>query len=712
MTTPEPDLDELIDRAKPSLLVSLAAGVMALHGVLAIATGLQGGVVTMGGSGWVTWIPPILLGAAALNIAGAYAMAKFVRRVGWMAPFVAGFLALLSGAWFLIAAFGHVLSPGALINAMFALPSIALVLIAQPSWHRCAQARKKLAGELGDGAGSGGGGGGLVAVGVTLILVIGGGVAVMQGLSVGDPLTLGIVRRGSVDEAADFFLASEIATNLERAGLTLVIVPDPIPSDAPLEAALRAAREERAGHALILDLSSQQMREGLVPGNQLYLVTMSAEVASTRPGSEAVSFAALEYAYESTSPSAAIRQTSEQWATALNPWTLDALFAQESFAPVLAYEVSSGKLGQARQLSQLQRGVGARHEQEQEWAAYCTDEAARLATLGETEPGVTCLEGACRAWFAAGVAEDGRVVVQEYTREPVFKIPPSVKPDWTEPPERLLLVDPEDPSTIKTLFEANNLYDLAKVDVDGRFAIVEAFGADSIEGLVQLDLIDDRVSKVGLLARRQRTRWFQPGIGGGPTAVNVRNVGTGLLWPDRGVDIPNLDRVRWTRTPAGPRLLGQTGPEVRLYDEAGTPTGRLELEGRLKAVEPDGDSLLILDEAPGGCRLIEADGRTLRRKRVTAMPICLGGAQRLDDGRWVGVAPLSADGDVPGDDEVVLWDPAAEMLLPLTANGRNEEVVHPTLDGKRVVFNRRLNGWPQQFDTKVYRRQICWTDLP
>ena len=544
MTRPEPDLDELIDRAKPSLLVSLAGAAMALHGVLALATGMQGGIVTTGGSGWMTWIPPILLAAGAANIAGAYAMAKFVKGVGMTAPFIAAFTGAVSGGWFLVTVFGYVLSPGALITAMFAVPTVLLVVIAQPSWHRCAQARRKLAGELGDGARKGTGGGGLVAVGVTLLIVIGGGMAVMSGLSIGDPLILGIVRRGTIDEGADVALAGEIAANLERAGLTLAIVPDPVPADASLEDALTAARTVRAGHALILDLAGRELRPGLVPGSKLFGVTMTAHLASTRPGAAPVSFGELEYALESFSGAAAVHGTAEGWAEALNPWTLDALFAQASFAPVLAYEVSSGQLSQARELSQLQRGVAARHDQEVEWVAFCAAEAERLATVGEAEPGVTCLEGACRAWFAAGVAQDGRVLVQEYTREPIFKIPPSVKPDWTDPPERLLMLDPDEPGKLKPLFAANNLYDLAKVDVDGRFAIVEAFGEDDIEALVRLDLREDTVAEVALLARRQRTRWFQPGIDGGPTAVGVRNVGTGLLWADGGLDIPGLDRAR------------------------------------------------------------------------------------------------------------------------------------------------------------------------
>ena len=136
------------------------------------------------------------------------------------------------------------------------------------------------------------------------------------------------------------------------------------------------------------------------------------------------------------------------------------------------------------------------------------------------------------------------------------------------------------------------------------------------------------------------------------------------------------------------------------------------MEGRLRAVEPDGDFLLILDQAPDGCRLHRVDGRSLKRQSVTDLPICLEGARRLSDGRWVGVAPVSSDGDVPGDDEVALWDPAVGTVLALTANHRDEETAYPTPDGTRVVFNRRIAGWPQQFDTKVYRRQTCWADLP
>ncbi len=712
-TAPEtgPDLDALLDDAKPSVLVPVGAGALALHGVLVLATGLQGAVVTGTAAGWVSFVPPVLLAAGAANILAAFAMAKFVPRVGWTAPFVAGTSTALAGGWFILASFLRVISPGAFVTAMFGLPSLLLVLVAQPAWHRCARARKAIKGELGAGA-TKSSGGGLVAIAVAMAIVVGGGLAVVAGLNVGDPLVLAVVRRGEIDSLADHRFAEDIGDNLARAGLIPAVLAHPLPADTELDAALAKARQEGAGHALVLDLDANVTRPGLVPGAQLYTLTLGASLASTKPGSDPLSFPTLEYAYESETPGSALYDASERWVEALNPWTLDALFQQDSFAPVLEFKVSSGKLDKANQLSQLKRGVQARRDQEQEWADWCSAEGDRLAAGGEAEPDVTCLPAACRAWYATGVAADGRIVVQEYSREPVFKIPPSVRPDWTEPPERVLLIDPDDPGNETELLTANNLYDLGKVDADGKFAIVEVFGADGVLGLVQLDLTKGGVAEVALLERWQRTDWLNPGLDGGPPVVGVRDVGTGLLWPDRGLDIPGLDRGLWTRTPDGPRVLGQSGEEARLYDEEGAASGRLKLEGRLRAAVPDGDSLHVFDEGYGACRVLEVDARTLRVRGTTELPLCLKRPKRLPDGRWVGLAAVSSGDDVPGDVELVLWDPAAEAILQLTVNDEKEETPHLTQDGRRVVFNRRLPDFPRQFDTKVYRRQICWTDVP
>ena len=41
----------------------------------------------------------------------------------------------------------------------------------------------------------------------------------------------------------------------------------------------------------------------------------------------------------------------------------------------------------------------------------------------------------------------------------------------------------------------------------------------------------------------------------------------------------------------------------------------------------------------------------------------------------------------------------------------SNDVHYPSPDVRRLVFNRRLEAWPSEFDTSTYRRQVCWLDL-
>jgi|GEM_PF-3648067 len=711
MSTPNVQLDDLIDQAKPSGLIAFAAGILALHGLLVLAAGVQAWAALLL-SGWMAYVPYALIGVGGFTLLSGYGMAKFVPRLGWTAPFASALAAALAGGWFLLSASQMLVLPGAFLAAGLAPLSLLLTLIAQPAWHKCARARKLLHKELGDDAPKGSGGG-LVVAAILLVILGGAGVAVMGALSVGDPLVVGIVRRGQIHDAADRGLAMDFGFALEKRGLLPVPIPDALPADASLDAARQAARAEGAGHVLVLDLAVVEERDGVIPGTKLFAVTTRASLAGTGRGDPAATESeTLEFAFEDATPRSVANDVAETWVDALTPWTLEALYGRESFAPVLEAKVPTSQLASARKLSQLQDAVAARQKRSAEWAEYCSTEADQMAALVDSESGISCLGDPCRPYSAVGVSAAGEIIIQEGSRRPVFKIPPSTRPLWTEAPERLFAVDPANPTQERELMRSGNFYDLAKVDADGKFAVVETFGSGGTEAVVTLDIATGAPADVAVLSGRQRTSWVRPGLDGGPSLVKLRRAGSGLIWADGGVDFPTLDQGYWVRTPTGDRVLGQIDDVAALYDRDADATGKLTLQGRMTAAEFDGDRLYVMDESREGCRLLTVDASTLKVKATTELDGCLKRPRRLPDGRWVGVAPLSAEGDAPGDREAVLWDPAADAWVPLTANSFDEESVFPTPDGARVVFNRRLPDWPSKFDTKLYRRQVCWAEIP
>jgi hypothetical protein len=711
MTEAGDRLDILIDQAKPSALVSFAAGVLAVHGLLVLAAGVQA-LVALSTTGWLALFPPALVAVGGLTILSAYGMGRFVRHVGWAGPPMAALAALLSGSWFLICALRLVILPGAMVAASFAPMSLLLSLVALPAWLRCSRARRQLVIELAEDAPREPGPGGLIAAVVVVVLLGAGAWAVIGGMSTGDPMVLAIVRRGSIHPDVDPQVSTLLAGSLQGRGLAPIAVEEALPAGAELSEARALGRAEGAGHLLVIDLVGVPEREGVLPGTSLFAVSATAYLTSTRPGDpEIAASEPLEFTYEDATVRAVVSAVASTWAEVLEPWTLDVLFARESFGPVLALEVPSSRVRAASRLRELRQAVEARRAQEAGWWDYCTGEAEQMAALVEAEPGVTCYGDPCRPWNLVGSTADGHALVQEGPRQPIFQIPPTVKPQWTEPPERLFVLDPERPGVERELMRSGNIYGLSRIDPGGHFTAVEIFGADGAEAVVTMDVASGQPVDAVILARRQRTNWVRPGLDGGPLLVRMQGGGAGLVSSVGSVDLPTLDEGFWVRTPDGDRVLGQLGDLASLYDLEGESTGRLPIEGWMTA-ESDGETLYVMDGQHGGCRMRELDPRTLKVRETTRLGACLSQPRRLADGRWLGLAELSAPGDSPGDPEVVLWDPAADALLPLTANSFDEEKVSPSPDGRYAWVHRRIGRWPREFDTKLYRRQVCRVEIP
>jgi hypothetical protein len=711
MTESEDRLDLLIEQAKPCGLVSAAAAVLAIHGLLVLTAGVQA-LVVLTTDGWYAWFPPALVAVGGLTCLAAYGMGRFVPLVGLAGPPMAALAALLSGGWVLVCALKLVILPFALIAGSVAPLSLLLSLVALPAWFRCSSARRQLRIELAEDAPRQAGLGGLVAAGAVVLLLGGGAWALIGGMAAGDPMAVAIVRRGAIHEDADARVAAHLASRLGAQGLFATAVPTSLPAEATLDEVRAAGRSEGALHLLVLDMQGVAEREGVLAGTSLWAVTVSAALTSTRHGDEEIVVAdPMEFAYEDPTARAVVDRVGETWVDVLWPWTLDALYARESFQPVLEARVPTTRISAANDLMQLRHAVQARRDREQEWTDWCSSQAEDVAALTAAESGVTCYGDPCRPWNLVGATADGHALVQEGPRVPIFQIPPAPKPSWLEPPERLFVLDPDGPADGRELLRTGNIYGLSEVDRSGRYASVELFGADGAEAIVTMDVRSGEPVDAVVLARRQRTDAVRPSPEGRPLFVRLDGGGTGLLASDVAVDLPNLGDGFWVQTPDGLRVFGLANSEAALYDLEGHSTGRLPVEG-WTTVESDGEVLYVMDRSGNGCRMREVDPSTLRVRRTTPIETCLGRPRRMADGRWLGVARLSAPGDAPGDKELVLWDPSVDALLPLTANTFDEEKVAPTPDGRYAWVHRRLEDWPRKFDVRLYRRQLCRVEIP
>jgi hypothetical protein len=140
------------------------------------------------------------------------------------------------------------------------------------------------------------------------------------------------------------------------------------------------------------------------------------------------------------------------------------------------------------------------------------------------------------------------------------------------------------------------------------------------------------------------------------------------------------------------------GPRLRqpLQEVIGVHAGKIEL---------------LVGEGEA-CSVLAVDASTLKADPPVALPGCLWHASHTPDGRLLGIAIATTGGqDIPGDSEVVLWTRGSETFQVLTMGNLREEFPFATSDG-RVVFNRRLERPPREYDTGVYRRVVCTKALP
>lgn len=341
-------------------------------------------------------------------------------------------------------------------------------------------------------------------------------------------------------------------------------------------------------------------------------------------------------------------------------------------------------------------------------------QAAAALQEGEVSP-VRCLGDPCGQTTLVGVDGAGRAIAQESSREPMFGVPLAVTSSWTEPPERMFTIDPARPEEGQTLLRSGNFYDFGAVTANGRFASVETFGHDRTEAVVILNLADGSIHGTILLQPRERTRFQRPAPDGSGVVAWLDDGGCFLLAPGRRTELPPLRNARWVELDDGVQLVGllDDGTLAR-FDGAGARlSGGARLGGSLLAAVVSGpDEILLLAREDGACRLERRSATTLARTERLELATCLASPQLLPDGRLVGIAEVTTAGDVPGDPEVVVTAPGQAEPVQLTSGRFVEETVYPTADGTRVYFNRRLEHPPREYDVGLYRRVVCWTDLP
>jgi len=525
-----------------------------------------------------------------------------------------------------------------------------------------------------------------------------------------------VIQHGSIDSNFDPTFRELFREALEEAGLDALAYIEPLEvQTTPIEAARGLAGEAEAAHAVLLELTSQRERDGVVPGTGLFAVVLRVSVVSLDESTE-VPQESMEFAFERATAGEVFRFVHETWLDALVPWALDKLYVSPGFAQVLEGEVSFDEVPFSSNLQDLEPSVERRRKAAMTYGDYCYRERQRLGALSDADVRpVRCAGDPCGQYTLIGVDSANRGIVQDISRTPIFTIPLASRGAWAEPPERIVAVPLEENGQEHEILRAGHFYGFGNVTPDGRFAVVQPFGDSGRLAVYILELATGERREVVLLHPRERTSWALPTPDGTGAAILINRGPWLYVRGNLRVELPAYRRGGWVQLDEGLRFFGQlrTGELALVSPEGFVRENRPLLPGRLETVFGVADGhIAMLVRNDRACDLVQVNATDLTETDRLPLPSCLDSARMLPDGRLVGTAVVSAAGDAPGDPEVALVDPESAAVTPLTSGSYLEETVYPTHDGQRVLFTRRLERWPQDHDLRIYRRVVCWVDVP
>lgn len=573
--------------------------------------------------------------------------------------------------------------------------------------------------DLDEAAAIRGAGAGKAMLGVGLVvLLLGGGGAAFWWLTSEphrDPTRVVVVRAGEVHQHFDEPFARAFGRKLEDHGFDVVEDDAPLSSegDAAIAEARARATAAEAASAVILRFGVDDERAGVLDGQRLYRPHLEAVVVPAE--GEPISHAS-EFAFEGVSALEIASAVQDTWLDTVALDTIDALYRTAAVREIVDGEdLAMDRMQYVVALREKEAMVERRAERIESFAQECRLARQQMLDVAATEEGVTCLGDPCRPWSSVGISPDGQTAyVHEHYREPIVEHLDTGRLRWTEPPEGVYAVPLSGEGAPRALLRVGHFYSLATMRADGS-ALSAAFFADGTPAVVTLDPATGEWPGRWLLEANERVLRKEPSADRRHALVYRRREGWALLGEGQPVVMPTFDDARLVDFPDGEtRVVGVLGSaELAVIGLDADPGDlRIPLEGRVTMLDQHGDRLDIMVREGRQCSVRRFDLAERTLSEPEPLPICLGDVSSLPDGRLLGGARHSVDGDAPGDWEILLVDPADASITTLTKNGLTDELPVASADGSRVLWSRRIGDWPEAFDLELYRRVVCYADLP
>lgn len=562
------------------------------------------------------------------------------------------------------------------------------------------------------------GGGWVVAVLALALLLIGAGAGYYyySGLDTTDPTRVQVVLAGGVEPGLDGPLRRTFVRRLEDHGFDVVLEEETLSGDheARVAETRRRALEAEAATSVLLDLEVTEEREGIVEGHHLYRSRLAAHVVPTAPDAD-ITTETVEFAFEGPSAILVATGLTDTWLDTLAPSAIDRLYRTERVGALVAgADVPMDRMRFGTKIRDGRAMVEGRRDRIAAWDAVVERGRQQVASLGDTERGVTCFGDPSRPWSVVGLTEDGEsAIVQEHYRTPIFGMLDTGRLRWTEPPESLLVVPLDAPDEPRPLMRVGHFYSVSMAANGGRH-VTGAFFGSGVPAVVTLDVASGEWTQRWLLEERERVGVGHASSDGRAILASRRRQGWGLFDGEETLVMPPLRAAEIVGSPDGDRVVGQLEDDrLAVIGMDGAPLEPWpQMDGRLRAVLERDGRIAVLVQRGRQCALSSFDLSTRALGAPAPLPTCLRDAHLLPDGRLIGAAVHSAPGDPPGDSEVVLVTPETQQIEVLTRGSERDELVRVSADGGRVIFNRRLEDWPAEHDVRLYRRVVCWADVP
>ncbi len=371
--------------------------------------------------------------------------------------------------------------------------------------------------------------------------------------SQGRPNRAIVVMTGRIDEVTDNQITSGVNRGLRDIGIDALIDWELLESDDP-ELVRAAMTRAEAAHAVVLEVASAKERPGVLTGSHLYAVSLTATIVNEDPEVPLIEPQTLEFAYEEKSAVEVEQRVLDTFITATVPYALDGLSLSPQITVLLGGEGETQDLISSAELKKNEEMVYLRHERAEGYKAYCAQELAGLANFADAE-GIDCYGDPCGQYVLLGIDEKDRPVVQDVSRIPIYTVPPKRKGYWTEPPERIVAINPD--RSEQVLVRSGNFYGVGSVRAGATTGNVETFSSEGSSAILGFSLDDGSHKQVTLLAKGERTSF---------SAVSPSNSGTfWCLKYDEGcfyespLGRKQLDLMKWGRwvdIEAGPRIVG------------------------------------------------------------------------------------------------------------------------------------------------------------